>query len=208
MSHINSDMTSFICQYCSKECKNSVSHKNHERYCPKNSLRIYKNGMTGKKGANQYTYAIKNGLEKPVNPAKGKPGRKLSDLQKKNLSTIAKSRGFGGYRENAGRSKKFRINDSFGNEVCLQSTYELRCSELLYKMGIKWVRPPALMYGDKRYFADFYLPEHDIYLDPKNSFKAILDWDKIEKVKVENNINLYVLLEHQLTENYIKSLCR
>ena len=37
-----------ICQYCQKECKNQNSHRNHERTCPKNEKRIYKNGMKGK----------------------------------------------------------------------------------------------------------------------------------------------------------------
>jgi very-short-patch-repair endonuclease len=37
-----------ICQFCGKECKNANSHRNHERTCPKNPNRNYKNGMTGK----------------------------------------------------------------------------------------------------------------------------------------------------------------
>ena len=39
----------FICRYCGKVCKNLNSHSNHERCCPKNQNRNYKNGMTGKK---------------------------------------------------------------------------------------------------------------------------------------------------------------
>lgn len=36
------------CQYCSKECKNKNSFTNHQRLCPKNPDRVYKNGMAGK----------------------------------------------------------------------------------------------------------------------------------------------------------------
>lgn len=36
------------CQFCNKECKNNNSLKNHERTCPQNPNRNYKNGMTGK----------------------------------------------------------------------------------------------------------------------------------------------------------------
>ena len=44
---------------------------------------------------------------------------------KEQLSMYAKQRNFGGYNANAGRSKKFKIKDSFNKEVTLQSSYEL-----------------------------------------------------------------------------------
>lgn len=50
------------CQFCAKECKNENSHRNHERCCPVNPNRRYKNGMTGKKGTNQFMKAKDNGL--------------------------------------------------------------------------------------------------------------------------------------------------
>ena len=36
------------CQYCNKVCKNKNSFTNHERLCPSNPNRKYKNGMQGK----------------------------------------------------------------------------------------------------------------------------------------------------------------
>lgn len=112
----------------------------------------------------------------------------------------------GGYRPNAGRSKKFKVKDSYNNEVVLQSTFELRCSEILNALGIKWIRPKALKYDRQNYFADFYLPEQDIWLDPKNKYKAKQDREKIDKVIQQNNVRLFVILEHQLTEEYIGRL--
>lgn len=112
----------------------------------------------------------------------------------------------GGYRANAGRSKKYKVYDSYGNLVTLQSSFELKCSDILNDLNIKWVRPKALIYDGKKYFADFYLPELNIWLDPKNNYKAKLDAEKIAKVKQQNNIKLYVVLEHQLTKNFIGSL--
>lgn len=200
-------MNTHICQYCGKECKNSNSHKNHERSCPKNANRKYINGMLGKKGSNQFIYALKHNLDKPQHVAKGKPGRLLTNAQKERLSVVAKERGLGGYNENAGRSKKFKVPDSFGKIVCLQSTFELKCSELLNELKIRWIRPSALKYDGKNYFADFYLPELDLYLDPKNNYKAKLDQSKIDKVKNQNNVKVFILLEQHLTLDYIKSLC-
>src|SRR5690606_2897088 len=116
----------------------------------------------------------------------GKPPTGCFGWTREQRSKNAKEKGFGGYRENAGRSKKYKVYDSFGKETCLQSSYELRCSEILNSLSIKWVRPGCLRYLDRKYFADFYLPDFDIYLDPKNNYKAKLDKDKIDAVIRQN----------------------
>lgn len=127
-------------------------------------------------------------------------------LSSKQLSDKAKAQGFGGYRENAGRSKKFKVIDSFGKETTLQSTYELKCFQILEELKISWNRPKALKYDGRNYFADFYLTDYNVYLDPKNNYKARIDADKINKVRQQNNVKLYVLLEEQLTKDFIASL--
>jgi hypothetical protein len=119
------------------------------------------------------------------------------------LSIAAKKNSFGGYRENAGRSKKFRVVDSFGKETVLQSSYELECFNILTELNIKWVRPKALKYNNRNYFADFYLTDHKIYLDPKNDYKAKQDKEKIEAVMNENDVKVFVLLKEQITKEYI-----
>ena len=112
----------------------------------------------------------------------------------------------GGYRPNAGISKKHRVLDSFGNEVVLQSSYELACSEILNDKRIRWIRPKALKYSGRNYFADFFLVDFNIYLDPKNSYKAKLDRQKIEKVIEENSVQVYILTEDMINEEYITTL--
>ena len=123
-------------------------------------------------------------------------------------SANAKARGFGGYRENSGHSKKFKVIDSFGKPTTLQSTYELECFHILTDLGINWNRPKALKYDNRNYFADFYLTDYDIYLDPKNSYKAKLDEEKINKVIEQNNVKVYVLLKEQITKEYITRLAQ
>lgn len=112
----------------------------------------------------------------------------------------------GGYRENAGHSKKFRVQDSFGNDVVLQSSYELQCSQILNNLNIKWIRPKSLSYDDRKYFADFYLTEHQIYLDPKNDYKAKQDAVKIRKVVEQNDVVVHILTKDQITEEHIRML--
>ena len=199
------------CQYCNKESKknNLNSLKNHERLCKMNPNRQHTkfldNSWQKQKGTNQYIKAKETGEILNIQYKKRDP---MSEEQKKKLSKIAKERGFGGYRENAGRSKKFYVDDSYGKRTCLQSTYEYRCYEILTELGIEWYRPKALKYNKtKNYFADFYLPKYDIYLDPKNDYKASKDTDKIASVIRDNNVNLHVILEEGLTKEFILNLC-
>ena len=195
-----------FCKFCNKECKNKNSLTNHQRLCPKNPDRNYVSRTLGKNGH----VAWNKGLTKETSESLAKASATMKLLGHGGWSKKASSNGGkagGGYRENAGRSKKFRVLDSFGKEVCLQSSFELKCSELLNELQIAWIRPSALKYDNKNYFADFYLPEFDLYLDPKNNYKAKLDQTKIDKVKEQNNVKVFILLEEQLTVEYIKSLC-
>lgn len=199
-----------LCSHCQKEWKNKKSLRNHERLCKNNPNRqstpFMDNKQLGHKGTNQYMKARTEGLDVPISKRKGKPGTPHTLDTKKRLSEIAKNRGLGGYQPNAGISKKYKVLDSFGAEVCLQSTYELACSKLLNEMNIKWIRPKVLKYSGKNYFADFYLPQYNLFLDTKNDYKAKCDAEKIRLVKEQNNVKLFVLLKDQINEKYIASL--
>lgn len=76
-----------ICQYCSKECKNANSHRNHERCCPLNKNRVYKNGMTGKaawnKGLTKEDPRVRKNAESVSKSTKGRKGRSWTEEQKK-----------------------------------------------------------------------------------------------------------------------------
>jgi hypothetical protein len=195
------------CAFCNRECKNINSHKNHERCCKLNPNRNYKNGMLGKKGSNQYIKAKELGFEVPVYKypkTRKAAGCSIASTEQKSL--WAKHAGTGGYKPNAGHSKKFKVKDSFNNDVVLQSTYELECSLLLNDLGINWIRPKYLNYDNKKYYADFYLPDFDLYLDPKNDYKAKQDAEKIARVCDQNNIKVYVLTKHMLTHEYIRNI--
>ena len=200
-------MKLFICNYCGSERKNANSWINHERCCPSNPNRNYKNGMIGKKGTNQFIKAKELGLPKPVYDRSHLPLYGCAAALPEQKSKWAKEAKTGGYKPNAGRSKKFKVKDSFGIETVLQSTYELKCAEILNELSIKWVRPKHLKYKDgKKYFADFYLTDFGIYLDPKNDYKAKLDEEKINSVMVYNNVKVFVITKDKLNREYIKTL--
>lgn len=127
--------------------------------------------------------------------------------RREKISIAMKNIGFGGYRENAGHSKKFKVKDSNGNVVCSQSTYELKLSEILNELNVHWIRPKHFYYDlngqKKRYYPDFFLSEHNLYIDTKNSYLATKDAEKIKLVKEQNLINLIVLTEQQINIDFI-----
>jgi hypothetical protein len=193
------------CLFCDKTFKSKSGCGTHEIQCKQNPNRIYrKTNYSWNKGLTKETDSRIKQLSESL---KGKPLGGCFAWSSEKRSIEAKRRGFGGYNENAGRSKKFRVLDSFGKDVVLQSSYELDCSVLLNEMNIKWIRPKALKYDTKRnYFADFYLVDYNVWLDPKNDFKAKQDEEKIQKVKEQNGIKLFVLTKSQITVEYIQSL--
>lgn len=119
---------------------------------------------------------------------------------RRNFLPELKKYGFGGYKPGSGRGKKFKVSDSFGTEVLLQSSYELTFSKLLDDNQIEWLRPTYLRYGNRKYFPDFYLPKFDLYLDTKNDYLIKLDADKIKSVTEENSVRLVVISKRLLDE--------
>lgn len=63
-----------------------------------------------------------------------------------------------------------------------------------------------------RYYPDFYLPEYDVYLDPKNDYLinnktkkfGITDVEKIAIVQQQNGIRIIILDKNNLTWESIK----
>lgn len=76
--------------------------------------------------------------------------------------------------------------------------------------NVKWIRPEPLIWIDDknvshRYYADFYLPDYDVYLDPKNDYLIKVDFDKIEKTRLQNNVIIIIIDEKNLNWDYVKT---
>jgi hypothetical protein len=126
------------------------------------------------------------------------------------LSTLAKDRGLGGVRP----SKRILYKG-----VLLGSTYEVKLAESLDDNCIKWIKPARLNYVDpfgkeRTYEADFYLPEYNVYLDPKNDFLinninprlGFKDSEKIHLVCKQNDVQIFILDKTQLTWQHVKNI--
>lgn len=103
------------------------------------------------------------------------------------------------------------------NGVQLHSSYETRVAIDLDANNIRWTRPAPIIWRDTngenhRYYPDFYLPDLDIYLEPKNDFLinsinpafGITDREKIQKVGKQARIKIILLRESELSWNIIQ----
>lgn len=196
-------------KFCSSSCSASYNNK---RRAPrslasraKTSASVKLNGYRHPKGSNgksneycKFSYCvicktiIKNKIRKTCS----------KNCYHQNLSAKAKTR-----KTHPLNSKKIMYNG-----VYLGSSYELSLAKSLDENSIIWCRPSPLKWIDKnnnerRYFPDFYLPDYDIYLDPKNDFlinnknpeTGIKDSDKIFFAAVQNNVVILILNKNELT---------
>ena len=90
-----------------------------------------------------------------------------------------------------------------GTEVLLDSSWEEALAKRLDKLNIVWSRPDQpISWVDKdnikhNYFPDFFLPDYDIYLDPKNPIAYTVQKSKIDIItkQLKNLIILKTLKE-------------
>lgn len=103
--------------------------------------------------------------------------------------------------------------------IKLDSQYELDVAKELDENQIKWERPTYFIWKDEngiehRYYPDFYLPEYNVYLDPKNDYLinnksvrfGITDAEKIKLVCEQNAIRIVILDKNNLSWEKIKEL--
>ena len=210
-----------ICKYCGKKCKNDNSLRNHERLCKQNPRRQITHGGWNKGLNKENNENIKKQSESLklkyaegyTNPQKGKigtfKGKHHSEQTKQKIRNSAIERELGGWN---------RRNQIIYKDVKLGSSYEVAIAEDLDKNNIKWVRSSYLIYKDNknkehRYYPDFYLPEYNIYLDPKNDYLlnsvnknfGYSDIQKIKWVEEQNNVKIIILDKDNLNWESIKN---
>lgn len=128
--------------------------------------------------------------------------RILPDTSRESLSDHAKKNGLGGYRPHPNKGQ-------YHNNVWFDSKWEVKVAIELDNANIKWERPVVgFVWSDtgRKYYPDFYLPDFDIYLDPKNPFLQKKDKTKIEEATKRHSIRILVLNENQLDWKSIHAL--
>jgi hypothetical protein len=79
------------------------------------------------------------------------------------------------------------------NGILLESSWELTVAILLDDLHIKWERPSPMRWIDSNgkqhlYYPDFFLPDHAIYLDPKNPYCMDQQAEKMQIISSMINI--------------------
>lgn len=202
-------MKNYKCK-CNKVFDNSQKFNGHKRWCIiHNNGNINKNGGGWNKGLTKLTDSrmLDISQKNSVSMIGKNIGRKHTEATKKIMSKKAKERGWDGNN----RRKSIYYTKTDLTVVRLDSSYEKIVAEQLDLNKIEWARPKYLKWIDDnkiehRYYPDFYLPEYDVYLDPKNDLLikrinprfGITDVEKINRVCKMNNVKVVILTKHEL----------
>lgn len=202
------------CKYCNLDfSKFSVSEKaNHSRWCVENPNRgHWKNRKPGecppqfkgkeiiKKRAEGIKKAHARGAYENVD-RRTWIGRKHTESSKQKM------------REAALKSRHRRLVRGIVeyNGVMLDSSWELILAKRLDELKIKWIRPsePLPWEDDEgishNYFPDFYLPDYNLYLDPKNPIAKRVQKKKLDIVLTKYP-NVCILESEEECKAYVPS---
>lgn len=88
-----------------------------------------------------------------------------------------------------GRRKLFTYYNKYQSQnVLLESSWELELAQWMDLNNVEWIRPAYILWYDEHsqktrlYYPDFYLPKHNLYLDPKNPYGMKRDKYKMSQV--------------------------
>jgi len=122
---------------------------------------------------------------------------------RKRLSESAKRRGIGGgHYPHPNKGERY-------NGVWFDSKWEVRLAKSLDENLVRWERPSrGFTWTDegRKYYPDFYLPDYNVFLEPKNDYLQKKDKLKIEEAQRRHSIRVIILNESQLSWNVVKSL--
>lgn len=219
----------WICPFCQNIFRTRRLLNEHKKECDLNTVKTsqkYIIDENGKRKLAPGSYAWNKGLTKDSDERVRKQGETFSERykgtdegkrifshpqseeHKQKLREIAFERHLGGWHT----SKTIEYNGT-----SLDSTYEFEVAKTLDENQVKWERPTYFIWEDTngikhRYYPDFYLPEYDVYLDPKNDYLinnktkkfGITDVEKIAIVQQQNGIRIIILDKNNLTWESIK----
>ena len=227
VSSFNTDRDDLFCQYCNKQCKNLNSLTQHELRCKHNPDAIknfipktftYKDRIGWSKGHTKETDErvkhVSEGVNKYLDTVNHHTkGTKHTEEVRKKLSENARKNN---WQSHFGKRKVYEYKG-----IRFDSSFEVLVAEDLDNNNVSWIKPKygLFTYQDinnkiHTYTPDFYLPDYDVYLDPKNNFLienvnpmlGYKDIDKIKWVCEQNNVRILILNESQLTWKEILKL--
>lgn len=207
--------------FCSRRCANSRIKSIEDRKNVSNSLKAFystPNGIKNREEKRERGLTFIHSVERNkkisekwkdeeyrISIISKLTGRVIKEETRKKLSELAKKNEFGGHTS----KKTLLFKKANGEEVFLQSSYEIRFAQILEEMKIDWERPKPFIWTDlygktHRYYPDFKIG--DKYFDTKNDYLAVVDSEKLDAVRLQNGINLVVITENQINRDFIAGL--
>lgn len=213
------------CEICDKEFKTQQALNSHIGWHNKpnrqNNLSNFndklKNGLVEKIFSNQYTKAEKLGHKIKVSKETREklsaasiknnkeywknPNNRIKHSKSMKKAVLNNPDSYSAQNV-SGRVKSFDFIDSYGNNIKLKGSWELKVANFLNEKNIKWtniIEPrPYFWNGDWHlYFPDFYLPEQNIYIEIKGyeRNRDVEKWSqfkgKLLKIKLKEIKDLY-----------------
>lgn len=211
---------SLYCKFCSRLCKNKNSLAQHELRCRKNANRRCYDNLKSlgrepwNKGLTLETdERIRLATEKCKKTNSEKPEGSFSHPHTEEFKQKQRERALENHWENHFGSHRSYLYKG----IKFVSSYEVILAKDLDSNGVLWEKPRRFKYTDNKgkehyYTADFYLPEYNIYLDPKNDYliehaNPVLGYTDIQKigwVQQQNNIKVIILDKNHLSWECIK----
>ena len=145
---------------------------------------------------------LKTRTTSEANQVRKENGWKFSPSALEKLSKIAKKNGLGGYRPHPNKGQRYK-------DIWFDSNWEVQVAKSLDFNNIRWHRPNVgFQWTDcgKKYYPDFFLPDYNVYLDPKNPYLQKIDEQKITEAQKRNSIKVFVLGENDLYWEKIKAI--
>lgn len=207
---------SLTCKHCDQsfDGMSASERANHTRWCHQNPNRnaFKRSSESGKRSTSQLRTPesiTKMATSIKMRHAEGRykdSNKKALDTRKRNGNLQHSDETKEKLRQIALASPHQRVcksthdyTDKKGRTFRFDSTWEDALANRLDDLGIEWDRPEPIQYEldgkIKNYFADFYLPAYDLYLDPKNSYAEKTQRTKLDVVS--KMIRLIILRSKQ-----------
>jgi len=204
------------CKHCKKEFNVSDTNNNwianHSRWCDQNPKRdeYRKNtqkaiaAMNAKRietgSTNHFTKAKLEGMPIPEGFWKGKVGQFLGKKHSEETKVKQKKKAL------ASPHRRLRRKMVEYNGIMLDSTWELELAKRLDELKIHWERPDPIKWSDDNgiihnYFADFYLKDYNLYLDPKNPYAIKAQKEKL-KCLLDQHKNILIIKSIEECKNF------
>jgi hypothetical protein len=203
------------CKHCKLDFTNLTTSQiaNHSRWCDKNpKKKEYLDHFVNNPARLSSVTSKETGEKRAKGIKKAHEDGKYENAPAKRLETKTKNNTFlskesnpkwyenvckGNARSMHTRSGKHthEFTDKRGRTFKFDSSWEDLMAIRLDELDINWIRPQPIEYiiegRTRRYYGDFYLPDYNLYLDPKNPY---VERQQQEKIKILHNMIRLIIL--------------